>query len=333
MTWSDGIIVEIRDALPHEDIHAHILSPGFIDLQVNGVGQHRVAGAPFDIASIAGLLSLQGVTSWLPTVPTQQPDFYELHNVEALVGGCHIPPQLPQAMGVHFEGPLLGGKPGAHRSDYFVSSPSILDALAMARMVTLAPEHPLASEATSFLAARGILVSLGHTTATGTQVDEFVRSGGRCATHLFNAMSGMDHVTGGVALSVLNDTRLSFSMIADLQHVSADVLVHAWRHAPDRMFLVSDQVSSIVDASTNVHARLRGARVGLDQGVLNLVQSCHLPISDALATVTRIPAQVLGLSDRGRLGVGLRADFVLLDADLSVSGVVCSGFPSYDLSV
>ena len=333
VSWADGIIVEIREAQPHEDRHVDLLSPGYIDLQVNGVGHHRVTDHPFDFAPIAELLGIQGVTTWLPTVPTQHPDFYALENVDALVEACVLPPHLPQAVGVHCEGPLLGGKPGAHRSDYFAASSSILDALALARKVTLAPEHPLASEATSFLAARGVLVSLGHTTATSQQVDEFVRCGGRCATHLFNAMSGIDHVTGGVALSVLNDSRLVFSMIADLEHVSADVIAHAWLHADDRMFLVSDQVSTIVDASTNDNARLRGARVGLDQGVRNLVQSCRVPVSDALAAASRIPAQVLGLSDRGRLSVGRRADFVLLDADLSVTNVVCGGFPGKDLSV
>ena len=333
VSWEDGLIVEIRDAQPHEDTHVDLLSPGYIDLQVNGVGDRRVADHPFDLAPIAELLSVQGVTTWLPTVPTQRADFYALENIDALVGACVLPPHLPQAVGVHCEGPLLGGKPGAHRSDYFAASPSILDALALARMVTLAPEHPLASEATSFLAARGVLVALGHTTATSQQVDEFVRRGGRCATHLFNAMSGIDHVTGGVALSVLNDSRIAFSMIVDLEHVSAEVVAHAWRHAADRMFLVSDQVSTIVDASMNDSARLRGARVGLDQGVRNLVQSCRVPIGDALAAASRIPAEVLGLSDRGQLSVGRRADFVLLDADLSITGVVCSGFPSKDLSV
>ena len=328
VSWKDGLIVDVSDATSTERRDAELIAPGFVDLQVNGIGRERVADLRCDVASIAERLRSQGVTSWLPTVPTQDPTYYTHDTVDALRRHIELPKDMPQAMGIHFEGPLLGARPGAHREDFFDVDESILDVLEMGRMVTIAPEHALANAAMLRLCPQGIVVSLGHTAASPEDIRHFVRNGGRCATHLFNAMTGIDHVSGGVALDVLGETRLVFSMIADLRHVSAQVLRLAWRLGGERMFLVSDQVSSDDVSLRSPSARLRGAATGVDDGLRNLVNACDVPLHHALAMVTRVPANLLGDNQRGRLGRGRRADIVLLDADLGVHGVVCNGFPT-----
>ena len=328
MTWADGVIVELRDAHSTERRDAALIAPGFLDLQVNGIGDQRVVDG--DILCISARLRSHGVTSWLPTIPTQHPTFYSKDMITALLANIELPAAMPQAIGIHFEGPLLGARPGAHHASFFDVERDVIGMLARGRMVTLAPEHPLAEEATRQLAAQGVLVSLGHSSAGSRQIDEFVRNGGRCATHVFNAMSGIDHVDGGVALDVLTDSRLHFSVIADLQHVTARAIRLAYMAAGRRMFVVSDLVSVEPTSEWNSAARLRGAVVGVDEGLRNLVQRCGIPLADALGMVTRVPANLLGVNDRGRLHPGCRADIVLLDSDLMVEGVVCNGFPASD---
>ena len=328
ITWADGVIVELRDAQSTERRDAALVAPGYLDLQVNGIGDQRVVDG--DILGISARLRTHGVTSWLPTIPTQHRGFYTNDTITALLANIEKPAAVPQAMGLHFEGPLLGGRPGAHHASFFDVERDVIDILALGRMVTLAPEHPLAERATRQLADQGVLVSLGHSSAGSEQIHEFVRNGGRCATHVFNAMTGIDHVDGGVALDVLTDSRLHFSVIADLQHVTARALRLAWMAAGRRMFVVSDLVSIEPSSEWNSAARLRGAVVGVDEGIRNLVQRCDIPLADALGMVTRVPADLLRVNDRGRLHPGCRADIVLLDSDLRVDGVVCNGFPASD---
>jgi N-acetylglucosamine-6-phosphate deacetylase len=198
-----------------------------------------------------------------------------------------------------------------------------------ARLVTIAPEHPLARTVIPMLSSAGVVVSIGHTAASREAYDMAVNTGARHATHLFNAMSGMDHVHGGIAAYVLTDDRVTFSVIADLVHVHPSAIKVAWHAAGDRMIIVSDQVALENVANESTTARLVGAHVGVDTAVKNLVEACGVPLAEALVMVSERPARVLRLTDRGVLRTGLRADLVLLTEDLSVHSVVCEGFPTH----
>src|SRR5205823_14427158 len=94
----------------------------------------------------------------------------------------------PAILGAHLEGPFLGGAPGAHRREHLADID--LDWLAalpdIVRIVTLAPELAGALEAIELLTGRGIVVSLGHSTATFEQVSAALAAGARLTTHLFN---------------------------------------------------------------------------------------------------------------------------------------------------
>ena len=325
--WTDNTIVAVRDATSHDDVVPGVLSPGFIDAQVNGIGRDTVSNAECNWVRLGEALRAQGVTTWLPTVPTQPPAFYrdELKRVHENLK--LTPRDLPEPVGLHFEGPLLGEKPGAHRSEWFTADDHLLAELVNSKMVTLAPEHPLSDDAIRRLRAAGVTVALGHSAADMETYERAVTAGATHATHLFNAMGGVDHVRPGLATFVLTDDRVTFSAIADLQHVHPLVLRLMWQAAGSRMSVVSDQVGNdgVLDEGSSV--RLRGAVTGLDTAVRNLVQRCSVPLADALSMVSERPARLLGLNDRGMLRSGARADIVLLDDDLSVQIVVCAGFP------
>ena len=187
--------------------------------------------------------------------------------------------------------------------------------------------HPLSDDAIRRLRAAGVTVALGHSAANYELYQTAVTAGATHATHLFNAMGGVDHVQSGLATFVLTDDRVTFSAIADLQHVHPLVLQLMWQAAGSRMSVVSDQVGNDGVLNEGSSARLRGAVTGLDTSVRNLVQRCAVPLVDALSMVSERPARLLGLNDRGMLRTGTRADIVLLDDDLSLQIVVCAGFP------
>src|SRR5262249_28575776 len=91
------------------------------------------------------------------------------------------------------------------------------------RLITLAPERPGALEAIERLAAAGVLVSVGHSDATGAQVAAAAERGARMVTHLFNAQRPLSHREPGVVGQALTDDRLTSGLIADLHHVAGPV--------------------------------------------------------------------------------------------------------------
>jgi N-acetylglucosamine-6-phosphate deacetylase len=69
---------------------------------------------------------------------------------------------------------------------------------------------------------------------------------------------------------------------------------------------------------------LAGSVLALDVAVRNVVAS-GMPLPAAVAAASHNPLALLGVSDRGRIAVGQRADLVELDAALGVRRVMRAG--------
>jgi len=163
------------------------------------------------------------------------------------------------------------------------------------------------------------------------------------ATHLFNAMAPFSHRNPGPVGAVLADDDVVAGIICDGIHVDPIAVRMAW-HAlgPTRMSLVSDASPAlgmpygrmqlagfeIIHDETGVRTVdgvLAGSALALDQAVRNLIEFTGCTLADALATVTTTPADLLGLTDRGRLGVGMRADLTILDGDANLVATIVAG--------
>jgi N-acetylglucosamine-6-phosphate deacetylase len=121
--------------------------------------------------------------------------------------------------------------------------------------VTVAPELPGAIELIRWLAERSIVASIGHTTASYELARSAFDAGARSTTHLFNAMSGIDHRAPGVALAALLDDDACTELIADGIHVAPPVWELIARLKPaDRLILVSDAVA--MAGTTAVRGRI-----------------------------------------------------------------------------
>ncbi len=322
-----------------------LLFPGFVDLQVNGVGAVDFATAR-DARAIAGALdtmTAHGTTACLPTIVTAALDDYDTmldriraaRDLDDAAARCTI-------LGVHLEGPFLGGAPGAHPKHLL--RPVEIDWLAalldrhsdLVRMVTLAPEADPDLAATRLLHERGVIVALGHSTCSYAEAVRAADAGARAVTHLFNGMRAMHHRDPGLAEAALVDDRLTPSVIADLHHVSAASLRLALA-AKERVVLVTDAVAPAAGTSGGLEIVERDGAVYLPDGTL---AGSVIHMDDAVRNVARLAipmervarlaatnaCEVLGDPTRGRIEPGRRADLVAIDpTSLSVVGVWLAG--------
>ena len=200
----DGVIAEVRAAPAGDRVPRRVLTPGFLDLQVNGHDDVNCAtadGADWD--RMDALLVAQGVTGWCPTLITAPLDRFTAPLARIADAAARPPaPGRPCILGAHLEGPFLGGAPGAHPRQHLV--PLDLEWLAalpsIVKVVTLAPELAGAPEAVRLLVDRGVLVSLGHSTAGLAESLAATDAGARLVTHLFNGMAPLHHREPGLAI-------------------------------------------------------------------------------------------------------------------------------------
>jgi N-acetylglucosamine-6-phosphate deacetylase len=305
-----------------------------------------------DHAALDGMaraLLRRGVTSFLPTAVTAPlPDLVAFAD--------HVRAWLPEGpadgaepLGFNLEGPFLAdARRGAHDQAHLqvpaavphATLEPLIDGL---RLLTVASELPGAIDLIRWLRDRDVATSIGHSAASVSEARAGYAAGASSTTHLFNAMTGIDHRAPGVAVAALLDDAVYAELIADGIHVDPAVWPLITRlKPPDRLLLVSDAVAlagtgdgrgrigglavdvvgsrvTLAGAST-----LAGSVIALDTAVRNLVAS-GVSLPAAVAAASRNPLALLGISDRGRIAAGQRADLVELDPDLAVRRVMRAG--------
>ena len=347
----DGLIASVetdqgataaRGGLPY-------IVPGFVDVHVHGGGGHDAMGDRAALDGMARHLVRRGVTSFLPTAATAP--------WQTLVEFAdRVRDWLPDAptdgaapLGFNLEGPFLSDAlRGAHdwthlRAPSDIARADIEPLVDGLRIVTVAPELPGALDLIAWLAERGVAVSLGHSAASASQARAGYAAGGRSTTHLFNAMSGVDHRAPGLAVAALLEDAAYVELIADGVHVNPALWPLIARLKPaDRLILVSDALSiagttgdraSLGGLEVEVSggratlvgtATLAGSVIALDDAVRNLVAwGASLPA--AVAAASAIPLSLLGITDRGRIAEGQRADLVEMDDGFRVRRVMREG--------
>jgi N-acetylglucosamine-6-phosphate deacetylase len=329
------------------DVASGWIAPGLIDLQINGGLGHDFGTAPEAAGSVADWLPRTGVTAFLPTLITA-PLEHLRRGVATLARCMTAPPTGAHMLGVHLEGPYLNPAfRGAHAGQWL--RPPDIDELAAlctdrpVRLVTLAPELPGALAAVAWLCARGIVVSAGHSGATYDQARAAFAAGVTMGTHLFNAMTPFHHREPGLPGALLTEPGIRASLIADGLHVhpAALRLAYAARGAAG-LALVSDAMAALgmgdghyqlsgqavtVDAESArlADGTLAGSVVPLDAALRTIVSAAGCSVAAAVRMASQTPAEVLGLTDRGRIAAGMRADLIVLDPALRVCLTVIAG--------
>jgi N-acetylglucosamine-6-phosphate deacetylase len=352
---SDGVISGLcpSDQVPAGyglvELGDGILSPGLIDLQVNGGGGLMLGDAQNveDIRRICAAHIGLGTTALTPTLITDTPEttrkVVEL-GIEAWSAG------VPGFQGLHLEGPhLFQGRKGAHDAslirtmtdadiELYLYAAQKLPSL----IITVAPET-VRTDQISRLAAAGAHVSLGHSGATYAQCRAATEAGADCVTHLFNAMSPLQHREPGLVGAALDLGKLNVGLIADGVHVDPVAIKVALRskQGPGRIFLVTDAMSQTGTKVTSFQlggreifrkdgtltlkdGTLAGADIDLPSSLKYLRDVVGLDLEASFALATSCPADVIQ-RPLGRLVQGRAADFALFNSDLDVERVWLSG--------
>lgn len=344
-----GIIAAIDLSPPSMPVDAPILAPGFCDVHVHGWGGYDAMGGADSLAGMSRALLRRGVASFLPTAVTAPLDRLRDFAESVREWAPRAPRDGAQPLGFNLEGPFLAeARRGAHDPGFLripadVSLTELEPLLDGLRVITVAPELAGAPELIAALDARGVQVSLGHSAATIEEARAGFEAGATSTTHLFNAMSGLDHRSPGLAAAALLQDDIYTELIADGNHVVPALWPLIIRLKPrDRLLLVSDAIalagtgeSSGRIGTLTVDVRgsrvtlagsdtLAGSVIALDDAVRNMVAAgSQLP--DAVAAASTNPLSLLGIDDRGRIEVGQRADLVELDPGLYVRRVMLGG--------
>jgi len=345
------IIVRIEgNSVEEQHIQPPYILPGFIDLHVHGGGGRDVMEGGDALKTIAHTHAQHGTTTLLATTMTaNHTDILNaLEGIAAFrqwqsASSSSADSIAADVIGVHLEGPYinpdkLGAQPDATRI-CTVEELQEYQHLAPLKVITLAPECLQENGALEWLLAQGVRVQAGHTLADYDTAEHFYHAGVKGFTHLYNAMTPFSHRAPGILGFALANAEYA-EVIPDLEHVHQGALDVAFRAIP-RLYAITDGTAAcgMPDGEYRLgtqqvfkHGRcvrlkngaLAGSTLTLDQAIRNLV-SIGRSLADASARVSTIPAQYLGLEDRGQLREGYRADMVVLDEYLELQQIYGAG--------
>ena len=340
-----------KDAIPTDfqvkKLEGGILSPGFIDLQVNGGGGKLFNNSP-DKESLNTIISAHqyfGTTSIMPTVISDSLNILQkcTDTISNEIDNNH------SLLGIHIEGPFFNVKyRGVHQKQYintinasYLNLFETLDKFPV--MLTLAPEC-ISIKQLKHLNSLGFKILAGHTDANYDQLEEAVKYGLDGFTHLFNAMGQISAREPGVVGSAFDFDETSASIIVDLHHVHPSLINLSFKQKPKgKLFFVSDSMATInhgepsfelydevVSESNgriiNSEGKLAGSSITQIDAIKNAYQKCSIPLESAISMATLYPAEYLGVSDYiGQLKKGYRADLAHFDSNFHVQNVWLAG--------
>lgn len=353
--WVEGDLLFDRSILRVEPrpldngAQGRFILPGFIDLHVHGGGGADSMAGEADVRTLACFHARHGTTSLLPTTMTAPDD--ALLAAAGAIGRVRENQRRDEAriLGLHLEGPFINPKRLGAQPD-FARPPDLtlfdrLNALVPIKVVTFAPEMDEGHAFLCHLTALGVRAQIGHSDASYEQAVQALDQGAAGFTHLFNAMSPLHQRAPGVVGAALA-RGLWAELILDLQHVEPGAIQAALRAIPnaygitdamaaagmeDGVFrLGSHEVTKRGGRVTMADGTLAGSLLTMDQAFLNFL-SLGLSLAEASRRLSTLPADYLGLDDRGRLAEGFRADLVVLDSRHHIQQVFIEG-QAIDLS-
>ena len=347
----------IREILPQEqadlsaceviDAHGLYAAPGLVDLHIHGYLGYDVCDAdPEGLRTMALGLAKNGVTAWCPTTMTvARKDLIRVFEVVRAVKKEQAPGA--RILGIHCEGPFINpAKKGAQPEAYIVPPDSdfLLEHADILKLVTIAPEMDPDFSCIRTLAADGrILVSMGHTNADFETATKAISAGVRHATHLFNAMSPLNHRNPGVVGAALTSPEVSCELIADCFHVHPGLFSMVSTLKQHKLCLITDCMcaggmadGTFLLGGQTVHKRgiqcllgdgvIAGSVLTLNLGVKNLLDHSSLTLPQAFACASLHPAAAIGEDHRiGSLESGKQADIILCDPHLQVHQTFIAG--------
>ncbi|MDR2480449.1 MAG: N-acetylglucosamine-6-phosphate deacetylase [Treponema sp.] len=356
------------------DVGGAYIAPGFIDTHIHGIGGYGTEDAGFaavcaasggiasgtaraagteSVLEMSRLLAERGVTAFNPTLyPSEPAHMLEaIREIAAAIGkeaGARI-------MGLHLEGPFISP------ARLGVQKPETVRPVDLSLMeqfweaanghivnMTVAPELKGMRELALFCIKKGIVLQAGHTDAKYENMVEGMQAGILHSTHLFNAMSRLDHRNPNAVGAVLIHPEMSCEIIADGFHVHPDLFKLLLRDKPiDKIVLVTDGLKPTEQREGPFLANqeevcfhdgafhrvsddvIAGSGLTMIRGIQNLTAG-GFSLEDAVKTASFNPANVMRYSRQGAIIPGHIADIAVFDSGFEIRFVMAGGKMAYE---
>ena len=315
------------------DFGGNKIYPGLIDTHSHGLMGMDTMDA--DYSRMAKIYLEGGTTTWYPTTMTVSAEQI-IRSTEAEIkveGGANIP-------GFHLEGPFINVKYKGAQNEKYVIKPTLelLKRAKLVKKITVAPET---DGAIKFIKECPCIVSIGHTDTDYDTAKAAFEAGAKCLTHTYNCMPGMHHRDPG-PIPAGAESGAYAELICDGVHVHpAMVKTLIKLYGVDKVILISDSVrpcglgdgiyelggleTRVVDGKAYT---MGGKLAGSTSMLIDCVRCAirfGIAEEDAVKMATENPARLMGLDTKGRIEVGMDADFIIVDDDFNLVKAIARG--------
>lgn len=344
------------------DAEGLYVSPGFIDIHTHGAGGYDFGdGEVSDIKNAAYTHATYGTTTIFPTCTSSSTEdtLKFIKNVKAAMEDNE--PGLPNIAGAHLEGPYFADAQRGAQNPEHIKAPCrseytefVKNGGGAVRRISFAPELPGSEELCEYLTENGIVASFGHTDAIYQEIEPLIKKGCKLATHLYSGMNGVTRRNcyrklGAVETAFLEDD-VYVEIIADGIHLPPELLKLIYKiKGPDRISLVTDSMrgagmgegESVLGPKndpTSMKCIIKdgvafltdmtafaGSVATTDRLVRVMNKSVGIPLCECIKMMTKTPAKIMGLADRGAIKEGYIADLVFFDEDINIKKVILQG--------
>ena len=347
-----GIQTEIPDNCEIIDVKGMYVAPGLIDVHVHGsCGADTMDQTKEAIEIISTGISKNGVTAFLPTTMTMsQKDIYRALDIVRLC--MNQPLKGAKVLGAHMEGPFINAIYKGAQSDEYILKPNyefIKNYTDVIKLVSYAPEMDKDYSFTKEVKEKtDITLSIGHTNATYHEAKEAFRCGCSHETHLFNAMTPLNHREPGVVGAALGSDVFT-EFIADKIHVNSVLFQFLLDNkGKDKIVLITDSMRAgcmkdgvydlggqavfVKDGAARLESgNLAGSILTLNKAVYNFLKHTNMTLGEAIHLASLNPATSIGISNcKGSLEIGKDADISIFDEQMNCYLTIVEGREVYN---
>ncbi|MEG0366923.1 MAG: N-acetylglucosamine-6-phosphate deacetylase [Coprobacillus sp.] len=325
------------------DAKGNYIIPGFLDTHTHGIMGHDFNTCTIDQLKVIEEASLdEGVTGFMVSLTCESHedilqllDMYEQADISNMIG-------------VHMEGPFLNIHNKGVMKEEYIQVPDqnkfddFLKHCSKIKSMTIAPDVPCALDLITYGHNKGLIMNIGHTSASASQVLEAQQYGAKGITHLYNAMSQHLHRDPGVVTgAILSD--LMCELIVDGFHIHEDIIKATYKAIgkerivlitdsnpckglPDGEYSFSGKNVQIIDGKARVKetGRIAGSTLTMNKACYHMMKYCGCSIDDAVLMACYNPAQLYNLN-KGRIEVGYDSDILIVDKDINILAVINQG--------
>lgn len=339
---------------PNADYEDRRIVPGFIDVHTHGAyGFDTNDAEPEGLRDWMKRIPEEGVTGILPTTVTQMPDVLTkaVANVAKVVEEGY---EGAEILGIHFEGPYLDMEYKGAQPPEAIAEPTVEQfrmyqeaACGLIKYITMAPEHDPDFRLTKYCSQNGVVVSMGHSSATYEQALMGIANGAMSMTHVYNGMTTYHHRKPGLVGTAFRVRDIYGEIICDGCHSHLAALNNYFTaKGRDYSIMISDSLRAKhcppggnyelgghpIEIGEDGLARLKGtdtiagSTLYMNRGLQILAEKAMVPFDAALNSCTINPARALRVDDRkGKLAAGYDADIVVLEDNYDVAQTYCKG--------